>query len=108
MLYPEENSLRVRVLTTKGNRYLVPLQGAEEQSQAPEREDVDAATTQLLALLEEGGRCTRHSLPPQWEHGTWRGGAGVCADLLEGVGPAVQRECQQRTQNRRWMKILSL
>lgn len=31
----------------------------------------------------------------QWEHGTWGGGAGVCPDLLEGVGPAVQRECQQ-------------
>lgn len=91
---PRRKLLRVRVLTTKGNRYLVPLQGAEEQSQAPE-EDGRSQPPSAARLLEEGGRCTRHSLPPQWE--TWdlgAGGAGVCRSV-EGVGPAVQRECQQ-------------
>ena len=52
---PRRKLLRVRVLTSKGNRYLVPLQGAEEQSQAPE-EDVQV-TAPISCLPRHGAGC---------------------------------------------------
>ena len=44
----------------------------------------------------------------QWEHGTWDGGAGVCADLLEGWGLLCRENANKRTQNRRWMTPVHL
>lgn len=105
---PRRKLLRVRVLTSKGNRYLVPLQGAEEQNQAPE-EDVQVTATISCSLSWRKGA----DAPGTHCHHNGNMGPGVRVRgyvqiCWRGWGLLCRENANKRTQNRRWMKILSI
>lgn len=105
---PRRKLLRVRVLTTKGNRYLVPLQGAEEQSQAPEEDVQVTATISCLPSWRKGADAPGTHCHHNGNMGPGVGVRGYVQICWRGWGLLRRENANKRTQNRRWMKILSL